>query len=202
MAITINGTGTITGLTAGGLPDGSITTDDLAANAVTAAKLAAGAGGKILQVQTTGSITSTPSTTSQESFGDISGFSVNITPAATSSKVLVIVNLGRVGCNFAGGRITAFRLMRDSTAINVGTVSQDRFLTSFVHAQPDPYYTGGITYTFLDSPSTTSQVTYKLQFSGQNGEIHYINRGGADDNNSDAPNSRAASSMTVMEVGA
>ena len=39
MAITINGTGTITGLTAGGLPDGSITTDDLAANAVTAAKL-------------------------------------------------------------------------------------------------------------------------------------------------------------------
>ena len=40
MAITINGTGTITGLTAGGLPDGSIATDDLANNAVTAGKLA------------------------------------------------------------------------------------------------------------------------------------------------------------------
>jgi uncharacterized protein YaiE (UPF0345 family) len=43
MAITINGTGSITGLTTGGLPDGSITTDDLAANAVTAAKLSTGA---------------------------------------------------------------------------------------------------------------------------------------------------------------
>ena len=46
MAITINGTGSITGLTAGGLPDASITSDDIAAGAVTAAKLAAGAGGK------------------------------------------------------------------------------------------------------------------------------------------------------------
>jgi hypothetical protein len=43
MAITINGTGSITGISAGGYPDGSITTDDLAANAVTAAKLATGA---------------------------------------------------------------------------------------------------------------------------------------------------------------
>jgi hypothetical protein len=39
MAITINGSGTVTGITSGGLPDGVITTDDLAANAVTTAKL-------------------------------------------------------------------------------------------------------------------------------------------------------------------
>jgi len=42
MAITINGTGSITGLTAGGLPDGSVTTDDLAADAVTSGKIASG----------------------------------------------------------------------------------------------------------------------------------------------------------------
>ena len=49
MAITINGTGSITGLTAGGLPDGSVTADDLAANAVTSEKIAADAvtSGKI-----------------------------------------------------------------------------------------------------------------------------------------------------------
>ena len=41
MPITINGTGTITGISAGGLPDACITTDDIAANAVTAAKLGA-----------------------------------------------------------------------------------------------------------------------------------------------------------------
>ncbi len=39
MPITINGTGTVTGITAGGLPDGVITTDDIAANAVTLGKI-------------------------------------------------------------------------------------------------------------------------------------------------------------------
>ena len=39
MPISINGSGTITGISAGGLPDGVITTDDIAANAVTYAKI-------------------------------------------------------------------------------------------------------------------------------------------------------------------
>jgi hypothetical protein len=39
MPITIAGSGTITGISAGGLPDGVITTDDIAANAVTYAKI-------------------------------------------------------------------------------------------------------------------------------------------------------------------
>ena len=40
MPITINGTGTITGISAGGLPDACIVADDLASNAVTTAKVA------------------------------------------------------------------------------------------------------------------------------------------------------------------
>ena len=43
MPIILNGTGTISGLTAGGLPDGVITTDDIAAGAVTDAKVNASA---------------------------------------------------------------------------------------------------------------------------------------------------------------
>ena len=43
MPITINGDGTITGLSVGGLPDGSVDADTLASNAVTSAKLASGA---------------------------------------------------------------------------------------------------------------------------------------------------------------
>jgi hypothetical protein len=39
MSITINGSGTVTGISAGGLPDDCITTADIAANAVTTAKL-------------------------------------------------------------------------------------------------------------------------------------------------------------------
>ena len=43
MPIAINGSGTITGISAGGLPDGVITTDDIAAGAVTDAKVNASA---------------------------------------------------------------------------------------------------------------------------------------------------------------
>ena len=43
MAITINGNGTITGINVGGLPDGIVDTDTIAANAVATAKLADGA---------------------------------------------------------------------------------------------------------------------------------------------------------------
>ena len=39
MPISINGTGSITGLSAGGLPDNSITADDIASNAITTAKV-------------------------------------------------------------------------------------------------------------------------------------------------------------------
>ena len=42
MPITINGSGTLTGISTGGLPDGCIATDDLANNAVTTAKLGSG----------------------------------------------------------------------------------------------------------------------------------------------------------------
>ena len=42
MSITVNGSGTITGISAGGLPDGSVDADTLAANSVTAAKIVDG----------------------------------------------------------------------------------------------------------------------------------------------------------------
>ena len=46
MPIAINGSGTLTGISVGGLPDGIVDADMLAANAVTAGKLASGVGGK------------------------------------------------------------------------------------------------------------------------------------------------------------
>jgi len=79
MAITINGTGSITGLTAGGLPDGS----------VTAADLAAGAGGKILQVASYSYATAT--TQSTGTYVD-SGLTGSIEPVAAGSRILVMVS--------------------------------------------------------------------------------------------------------------
>ncbi len=83
MAITINGTGTITGISAGGLPDGVITSDDLASGAITSAGLPAGS---ILQVQSKSWNTHLYSTST--SYVDIE--SLAITPASSTNKIFRI----------------------------------------------------------------------------------------------------------------
>ena len=197
MAITINGTGSITGLTAGGLPDGSITSADLASGAITSGSLPAGS---VLQVKQTVKTDST-STTNQDSFTDTTGMSVAITPASTSNKVLVSVSIGRVNNSSTSIRLAAFRLMRDSTAIGVGSTAGSRLAATFLITDiTDSNYGQNGCYQFLDSPSTTSEVTYKLQWTGQAGETVYLNRSTNDTDSSDAIYSRTASTITVMEV--
>ncbi len=61
MAIAINGSGTITGVSVGGLPDGIVDTDMLAASAVTAAKRGAGAILQVVSATTTTQVTSSSS---------------------------------------------------------------------------------------------------------------------------------------------
>ena len=53
MPIAINGSGTVTGISVGGLPDGIVDADMLAANAVTAGKLATGVAGSWKKLSTT-----------------------------------------------------------------------------------------------------------------------------------------------------
>jgi hypothetical protein len=54
MAIVINGSGTITGLSAGGLPDDSVATADIADNAITLAKMFGGVDGNIISYDASG----------------------------------------------------------------------------------------------------------------------------------------------------
>ena len=86
MAIQINGDGTITGISVGGLPNGIVDTDMIDANAVSAAKLASGAGGKVLQVVQT--ITTTRLATASTTFV-ASPHTCTITPTAANSKILI-----------------------------------------------------------------------------------------------------------------
>ena len=87
MTIEINGSGTITGLTAGGLPDGSIATDDIANNAVTAGKLATtlDLSGKTVTLAN-GSVTAGQLATTL----DLTGKTVTL-PSGTGGKILQVV---------------------------------------------------------------------------------------------------------------
>jgi hypothetical protein len=130
--------------------------------AISGASLTGITTGKVLQVISTTSSTYThPST----SWVDISSSSITITPSATSSKILYIYNTG----GFADDAIQdcSLRLYRDSTVVL--TSARYGYMLNTEHV---PF---SIHYTFLDSPNTTSAVTYKMQAKEQNAGNWEIN---------------------------
>jgi len=171
MAIVINGSGTVTGLAVGGLPDGTVDSGTLATNSVDSAELIDGSidtahiaanqittaimpTGSVLQV-VVGELNSTAATSST-SFVD-SGLSASITPRSTASKILVTFNAGGINKSAENNQCISFKLIRGST---------------HVHGGANVFFTGtgfGISgidagFTHLDSPSTASAVTYKITF--------------------------------------
>ena len=79
--------------------------------------LPAGSSGGIIQVKQTVK-TDEFSNTTQDSFFDVTGIAVSITPSSNSNKILIVINL-EVS---APTELCLFRLLRDSTVINVSTV--------------------------------------------------------------------------------
>jgi len=202
MAITINGDGTITGISAGGLPDNCVTAADLAttldlsSNTVT---LPSGTGGKILQVV---SATKSDTSSAQGYNWTDTGLSVSITPSSSSNKILVLADMNIGGSSMYDSKL---RLMRDTTAIGLGDANGSRprvtrrvsaYDTSFGNHNDIP-----TTIIYLDSPSTTSATTYKIQFAAYDSFYVYLNRNHL--NQTDANNEYdgcPASFITVMEV--
>jgi len=154
MAITISGDGSITGLAVGGLPDGTVDNDTIAAATIADAKMASG-GGKVLQVVQ--GTTTTQVSTSATTWID-SGLTASITPSSTSSKILVffttMLAVGS-GADIHGG----IRLMRGASIIqDYGTYTWGNY-----DAGENPFKYGSFSTNYLDSPSTVSATTYKYQ---------------------------------------
>ena len=142
--------------------------------------------GSILQVKST--FKNDTFTSSSTSFVDITGLSVAITPSSTASKILVTVSFLS---GATGGNSPRFNLVRNSTNIaqpSGGSTPSTLHLNTTTNNQPR---VGSIV--FLDSPSTTSATTYKLQ-GRTDGNSFVINRRG------DNADSTSISSITVMEV--
>ena len=204
MAITINGDGTLTGISVGGLPDGIVDTDMLASGAITAAGLPAGS---ILQVQQTfkRDIASQAFTTTN-TFEDISGLSVDITPVAADSNILVSFTVHLGISNGGTGHIRLARGSDDTIAIgDTGLSNQLRDTVMFRPASaPYSLDQGNISMTFLDDPTYTlgDTLTYKLRWTAGSTytTTYYINRNGSNNNNDYDP--RPTSSISAMEVAA
>jgi hypothetical protein len=164
--------------------------------AVTGTLLTNKSAGIVLQVVST-TKSDTFSTTST-SLTDVTGLSVTITPSSTSSKILVIasVSMGTPNTNFA-----YFNLLRGSTALAVGDTSSGRPSAtgmSFAGVSNEGIL-NVIPVTFLDSPSSTSALTYKIQIRCATSGNAYINRSHRDSASTDY-DVRLASTITVMEI--
>lgn len=97
------------------------------------------------------------------------GLTVNITPSATSSKINIIVSMP-IRMDGLGGTHNGMKLkfMRDSTAIWEGDGNQIYLYCGGSHAEINFQWTQFV----LDTPSTTSQITYKVQ-SERSGDTRY-----------------------------
>ena len=196
MPISINGSGTVTGVSVGGLPDGIVDTDMIAAAAVTGVKKGAGS---ILQVVQT--VKSDVFSSTSQTYVDITGLTVDITPVKANSNILVIAIIG----SFGNTDVSNIALTTaDGTAIIQGDIvsGKDSASTSA--------YTGGNStgegwygnnpapIIKLHDPSYTlgNAVTYKCRMKC-NGNTFYLNR-----NQSDVSQYavRTASTITAMEI--
>jgi len=105
----------------------------------------------------------------------------------------------------ASHRYGGYRLLRGATNIAIGDTAGNRqSITMGVVANQDVSYhdytfNGNASMNFLDSPSTTSSTTYKIQVGNLDGTIaFYINRKNQD---GDYANShRSVSTITLMEI--
>ena len=113
MPVTINGNGSITGLSVGGLGSGVVNSTTLADGAATGSKLGTGSIIKVLQTVKTDTFSRNGS-----SWGDITGMNQSITPISTSSKVFVMVDL-KIGADH-GDSDYNFKIVRGSTDIYIG----------------------------------------------------------------------------------
>ena len=148
-----------------------------------------GGVGKVLQTIMVEK-TDTASHSATSTIQDISGMTVNITPSATTSKILVNSTINF--CTAHGQYSFALYLMRDSTNLSIGDASgsyRTRATFGGLTDSTNSYDLRPFTILYLDSPNTTSQITYKWRWNNPSHDTTlYLNR----------PYSFADAAYTVM----
>lgn len=151
----------------------------------------AGGGGKVLQVVS--STYNTPTTTTSTTYSD-TGLSGSITPTLSSSKVLILISqaMDTPSSTNVTQASMGLKLLRNSTDIldlSGGAGGAETF--GVFGASGALSALGFIPITYLDSPSTTSSITYKTQQYAKNSNIQVR-----------AQHNNVYSTITLLEIGA
>lgn len=152
--------------------------------------------GKIGQIVSTTKTDTFTLSTGSNTFTDITGLSATITPTSTSSKIYInfIITYGN-----STGSIVKARLLRGTTPISIGDAngSRQQATVGNYNGTSSTAMIQVLPQNFLDSPSTTSSTTYKLQVATENATL-YVNRNARNDDA--ARDGTYTSSITLMEV--
>jgi hypothetical protein len=178
----------------GQLPDANLLA--LAANKLSGVIPDANApSGSVIQVVQT--FKSDTSVIGSASFVDLTGLVATITPISTSSKILVLVSVQAT----AYFTTVQLRLTRNGTDVGVANSSGrvSTLMGAHYPASDENHQNNPFTSSFLDSPSSTSLLTYKVQIKTQDGRNAYINRSGNDADNSNW-SMRSTSNITLLEI--
>jgi hypothetical protein len=152
--------------------------------------------GVILQVVST---TKTDTfTTTSTSFTDITGLTATITPSSATNKIFVIATT--TGCQNIGANSLDLRLVRDATAIAIGDAAGSRIRATVRMNSAAANHQESSSMSTLDSPATTSAITYAVQAQATGGSSVVINRSFSDADTTSIP--RTVSTITVIEVSA
>ena len=127
-------------------------------------------GGKVLQVVQNTSISSF--STNSTSYVSV-GLSVSITPSSASSRILLFHQSGGTYNGVGGNQEVYLTFFRNSTNV-VTSPLLDR-LTNYVDSSTF-FYNPSMVY--LDSPATTSAITYSVRMLTRSGQTSYWNFSG------------------------
>ena len=157
---------------------------------------------KLLKVvQTVKSDTFSTATSGSNAFVSITGLSASITPSSASNKILIQVELGGSGLG-GSGTLCSFKVQRASADISgmLGNARTNFFQATAanVRAVSDANSAFRVNMTYLDSPSSTSSLTFQVLGQAESSGF-CINRT-INDSASTNFSATQISSITLMEI--
>ena len=158
-----------------------------------------GIGSNVVSAALTGTFTTSSPTAT---YTDITGLTATITPSSATSKVLLIAQVVVSTSDTAGDTLN-LRFGGGNATTYVGGAAGSRIQSVFGNVEVNAEWAGTTSsypMVFLDSPATTSAVTYSVQYHIRAGTTMFVNRTQADADTNQT--TRAASSITAIEVAA
>lgn len=160
--------------------------------------------GAVLQVQSTTLTTIWSASVASGASADITGLSATITPTSTTSKILVTANVhGLIDVSGSYRPYFAVQLKRGSTLVGGGTTAGSRVSVNAAggYSAVNDQNTN-VSFTYLDSPATTSATTYQIVAFNPFGGTYNLRVNQQQSDSDTTTTMRFSSTVTVQEIAA